>query len=101
MLYAFVFCTRYLDLFTVKPSFSYWNFVLKIFYITSSLYIIAIMLRVFPRTREREKAWKFGGLCFFGSLALSPLVALAAKWEGMVYLARVRLSSPIQTSGAY
>ena len=76
ILYAVVFCTRYLDLFWVAPSVSYWNFVLKIFYISSSLYIIAIMLRVYPRTREREKAWKFGGLCFFGSLILGPIVAL-------------------------
>ena len=52
--------------------------MLKIFYITSSLYIIAIMLRVFPRTREREKAWKFGGFCFFGSLPLGPIIALIA-----------------------
>lgn len=75
-LYIAVFVTRYINLFWVPPSASYWNFVLKNFYIGSSIYIIFIMMRVFPRTREREKAWKFGGLCAGGSLVAAPLVTL-------------------------
>lgn len=31
---------------------------------------------VFPRTRERELAWKMGAACFFGSLLLSPFTML-------------------------
>ena len=76
VLYAIVFVCRYLNLYTIAPSSHYWNFVLKIFYILSSLYIIAIMLRVFPRSREREKAWKFGAACLGGSLVLAPFVMM-------------------------
>ena len=52
------------------------NFLLKIFYMLSSLYIIMVMLRVFPRTREREKAWKFGGISFGGATVAAPFVSL-------------------------
>jgi hypothetical protein len=72
-LYCIVFITRYLDLFDI---YSYWNFILKIFYILSSLYIIFLMMRVYARTREREKAWKFGGACFVGSAVLAPFVMM-------------------------
>lgn len=72
-LYCLVFITRYLDLFQI---YSYWNFVLKIFYILSSLYIIFLMMRVYARTREREKAWKFGGACLVGSAVLAPFVMM-------------------------
>lgn len=51
-----------------------WNFVLKIFYITSSIYIIFIMMRVYARTREREKAWRLGAYCLGGSLVLAPII---------------------------
>ncbi|KAJ8065917.1 hypothetical protein OCU04_005016 [Sclerotinia nivalis] len=73
-LYAMVFITRYLDLFS--GYFILWNFTLKIFYIGSSLYILFLMLRVYARTREREKAWKLGGLCFVGSAVLAPVLMM-------------------------
>ena len=76
ILYAAVFCTRYLDLFWVSPGLSKWNFILKNFHIFSSIYIILVMLRGFPRTREREKAWKMGGICFGASLVAAPFVSL-------------------------
>ncbi|KAL8818030.1 MAG: hypothetical protein Q9223_003255 [Gallowayella weberi] len=60
MLYTLVFCSRYLDLFWVKPSYMPWNFVLKLFYLGSSFYILLLMMRIYARTREREKAWKLG-----------------------------------------
>ena len=75
VLYAFVFCTRYLDLFWVSPTRSWWNFILKNFYIWSSIYIIILMTRVYARTREREKAWKLGGYAFGASLVAAPLVS--------------------------
>ena len=53
-----------------------WNFILKNFYIFSSFYIIIVMLKAFPRTREREKAWKFGGIIFAGALVGAPFLSL-------------------------
>jgi len=50
--------------------------MLKIFYISSSLYILFLMMRVYARTREREKAWKFGAACLVASAASSPLLML-------------------------
>ncbi|KAH8680077.1 ER lumen protein retaining receptor-domain-containing protein [Tricladium varicosporioides] len=77
-LYCGVFVTRYLDLFD-KHAYELttkWNFVLKIFYILSSLYILFLMLRVYARTREREKAWKFGGFCLAASAIGAPLIMM-------------------------
>lgn len=73
MLYVAVFITRYLDLFWTPPSASIWNFILKNFYILSSLYIIFLMMKVYARTREREKAWRLGAYCFGGSMLLAPI----------------------------
>ena len=70
--YALVFATRYLDLFWVPPWFSWWNFILKLFYIASSLYIVFLMMRVFARTREKEYAWKLA----IYTLAASAIAAL-------------------------
>ncbi|KAF1940142.1 ER lumen protein retaining receptor [Clathrospora elynae] len=75
VLYALVFCTRYLDIFTSsakKDVWHMWNFSLKIFYTLSSLYIIFLMTSVYARTREREKAWKFGLYCLLGSVVIAP-----------------------------
>ncbi|KAI0473949.1 ER lumen protein retaining receptor-domain-containing protein [Xylariaceae sp. FL0804] len=72
-LYAVVFCSRYTDFFTETSS---WNYFFKLFYILSSIYIIVIMRWLYPRTREREIAWKLGALCLGGSLLLSPFAML-------------------------
>ena len=82
-LYVMVFITRYLDLFWVPPGNNMWNFVLKNFYILSSLYIIFLMMRVYARTREREKAWKFGAICMTGSVVAAPFIMMifTAKWR--------------------
>jgi hypothetical protein len=82
MLYIMVFCTRYLDLFYSHPFANWhatWNFTLKLFYIGSSIYIVMLMTRVYARTREREKAWKMGIMCFLGSLIATPIVFLMFK----------------------
>ncbi|ORY08071.1 ER lumen protein retaining receptor-domain-containing protein [Clohesyomyces aquaticus] len=74
-LYALVFCSRYLDIFSMSPTKDWehtWNFSLKIFYTLSSLYIIFLMTSVYARTREREKAWKFGMYCLGGSIIIAP-----------------------------
>ena len=76
LLYILVFGTRYLDLFWVPPWYSWWNTVLKIFYIGSSAYIVWLMMRVYARTREREYAWKLAMWSLLGSLVSAPIVTL-------------------------
>jgi len=71
-----VFVTRYLDIFEGN---TVWNTTLKIFYILSSVYILFLMLRVYARTREREKAWKFGAFCLAGSAIAAPFVMMIFK----------------------
>ncbi|KAB5549679.1 ER lumen protein retaining receptor-domain-containing protein [Coniochaeta sp. 2T2.1] len=87
ILYATVFCTRYLDLFQTQVP---WNYFFKIFYILSSFYTIFIMRWAYPRTREREVAWKMGGGVLAGSLLLSPFVMLIfeskAYWSFRIWL---------------
>ncbi|KAJ5888226.1 hypothetical protein N7495_008267 [Penicillium taxi] len=80
ILYALVFVTRYLDIFDGDTwDFKYggfttfWNLLFKLFYITSSFYLVFIMMKVFPRTRERERAWKLGTYSVGGSLVLAPI----------------------------
>ncbi len=73
ILYAAVFCTRYLDLFHETIL---WNYFFKVFYILSTFYTIFIMRWAYPRTREREIAWKMGAAVVAGSLLLSPFVML-------------------------
>lgn len=52
---------------------------LQIFYTLSSLYIIFLMTSVYARTREREKAWKFGMYCLLGSIVVAPFWYLIFK----------------------
>ncbi|KAI9830307.1 MAG: hypothetical protein M1826_004918 [Phylliscum demangeonii] len=85
-LYGLVFVTRYLDLLSVgswtwwRTMVGVWNVVLKNFYIWSSLYIVAIMWRWYPRSREREKAWRVGAWSLVASAVLAP--AIAALFDG-------------------
>ncbi|CZT39832.1 related to endoplasmic reticulum retention receptor [Rhynchosporium secalis] len=78
-LYCCVFISRYLDIFQFNTA---WNTILKIFYILSSLYILFLMLRVYARTREREKAWKLGAACLAGSAIGAPLMMMMFKKSG-------------------
>ncbi|KAF3764472.1 putative ER lumen protein retaining receptor [Cryphonectria parasitica EP155] len=80
VLYCVVFLARYTDLFGAAQYL--YNRIFKIFYILSSFYIIAAMQWMFPRTRERELAWKLGAACFFGSLLLSPFTMLIFQNKG-------------------
>lgn len=80
LLYAVVFVTRYLDLlnpdtWSVRTygGAVIWNVSFKLFFITSAFYTIFIMMKVFPRTRERERAWKLGIYSVLASIVLSPL----------------------------
>ena len=85
MLYALVFVTRYLDLFSTpilgsrEPEGTLWNFILKNFYIITSFYIIFIMMRVVARTREREKAWRLGAYCLAFAIVLAPPAAFISN----------------------
>ncbi|RAL07508.1 ER lumen protein-retaining receptor [Aspergillus homomorphus CBS 101889] len=81
MLYALVFVTRYLDLFR-KDGWHYFYLVFfKLFYILSSFYVIYIMMKVFPRTREKERAWKLAIISVGLSLVLAP-VSIAIFYRG-------------------
>jgi len=74
VLYLLVFMTRYLDLFWTSPfgkMIFFWNFCWKVFYIVSSGYIVFLMTSVFARTREKERAWRFGIYCLAGALVLA------------------------------
>lgn len=83
LLYILVFGTRYLDLFWVPPWWSWWNFVLKLFYIGSSAYIVWVMMRVFARTREKEYGWKLATWSLTGTVVSAPLVCLVFNgWSG-------------------
>ncbi|KAF4829843.1 ER lumen protein-retaining receptor A [Colletotrichum siamense] len=84
-LYALVFCTRYLDIFSEQSA---WNFIFKIFYIISSFYIIGIMQWVYPRSREREISWKVGAGALGGALLVSPfaMLILESYWSFRVWL---------------
>jgi hypothetical protein len=74
VLYAFVFLSRYLDIFHTNPFHDHTSFYLffaKLFYIGTSLYIVFLMTFVYARTREREKAWKFGMWCLIVAAVLA------------------------------
>ena len=83
-LYTLVFVTRYSDLWlphridlpSPHHALWYWNLVLKLLYIASSLYTVFVMMKVFARTREREKAWKMAVYCFGGAIASAPFVCM-------------------------
>lgn len=68
------------------PFIYFWNFCLKLFYISSSAYIVFLMMSVFARTREREKAWKFGIYCLAGAAILAmPVTAMFMKGPKVTY----------------
>ena len=93
MLYVAVFVSRYLDLFWVPPSRSFYLFIMKNIYIWTSIYIIILMTRIFARTREREKAWKLGSIAALGSLLAAPLVCLIFRGSRGTTFSEVRRQS--------
>ncbi|PLB45665.1 hypothetical protein P170DRAFT_449314 [Aspergillus steynii IBT 23096] len=76
ILYAMVFVFRYLDLIRPHNWKEPYLVFFKLFYIASSFYIIYIMMRVFPRTRERERAWKLALGSIAVALVLAPILNL-------------------------
>lgn len=68
---------------------------MKNFYILSSLYIILLMMRMYARTREREKAWKFGAACLAGSLAAAPFVMMIFTQKTSWKFMEVRGAGPL------
>jgi hypothetical protein len=93
LLYALVFCARYLDLFWVSPAYSWWNFFFKVFYISSSIYVVYLMMRVYPRTREKEGAWKITTWTLGACVVSAPLVTLVFNrlsfWSFLTEVGRV------------
>jgi hypothetical protein len=51
----------------------------QIFYVASSIYIIFLMMNIYARTREREKAWKFGLYALLGAIVVTPFWYLVFK----------------------
>lgn len=90
LLYILVFVSRYLDLFWVSPGHNLWNFVLKICYISSSAYIVFIMMRVFARTREKEYGWKLAIWSLVGSTLGAPIVCLVFEGWSRCRFSEVR-----------
>ncbi|KAK2757058.1 hypothetical protein FQN54_005027 [Arachnomyces sp. PD_36] len=78
LLYMAVFITRYLDIFYSESWRILWNITLKFFYILSSIYIVFLMMKVFPRTREKEKGWKLASYGALGSLIGAPIMTAIA-----------------------
>ncbi|KAL4921047.1 ER lumen protein retaining receptor-domain-containing protein [Aspergillus aurantiobrunneus] len=74
MLYTLVFLTRYADLLRSGGWQEPYNAIFKILYFISSFYTIFLMMKVFPRTRERERAWKMALGSAGVSLVLAPIV---------------------------
>ena len=87
VLYIVVFLTRYLDLFWRTPADSLFLFTHKIFYISASAFVVFLMTRVYPRTREREKAWKLGASCLIGAvIAAYPMTLANVKWTRATFV---------------
>ncbi|KAE8357137.1 ER lumen protein retaining receptor-domain-containing protein [Aspergillus caelatus] len=76
VLYMMVFLSRYLELFIGRGWGTFYLVFFKLFYIFSSAYIIFLMMKVFPRTRERERAWKLALGSAAASLVLAPILTL-------------------------
>ncbi|KAL5343321.1 ER lumen protein retaining receptor-domain-containing protein [Aspergillus crustosus] len=74
LLYTLVFLTRYVDLLRPGGWKVPYLLIFKFFYFASSFYTIYLMTRVFPRTRERERAWKMALGSVVVSLVLAPIV---------------------------
>lgn len=55
---------------------SIYNFLFKLFYIGSSLYILFLMLRVYARTREEEREWKVAAIILGGSAVAAPILRM-------------------------
>ena len=75
-LYLAIFTTRYADIAFVPPAFMWWNTILKIFYLTTSAYVVYMMMRVYTRTREKEYAFKLALWSVVGSLVTAPFTML-------------------------
>jgi hypothetical protein len=91
LFYALVFVARYTDLFSESYR---WNYFFKVFYLLSSFYTIAIMRFIYPRTREREVAWKLSALILAGCLVLSPFVMLIFDDKAYWSFQEVQLPPP-------
>lgn len=94
ILYAMVFVFRYLDLFESRSwdvkhgGFGiFWNLCFKLVFLGTSFYLIFLMMKVYPRTRERERAWKFGIYSVIGSLVLAPImISIFETWPSQWFL---------------
>ncbi|KAI9892551.1 MAG: ER lumen protein-retaining receptor 3 [Vezdaea aestivalis] len=75
--YLIVFAFRYVDILWRPAKDDRYLFIFKLTYIIFTSYILVIMMKVYPRTREREKAWKLAAFCLVGSIVLAPTLVAA------------------------
>jgi hypothetical protein len=73
LLYAIVFISRYLDLLLPYTWSNHYNLLFKLTYIATSLYILFLQYRVFPRSRESETQWKLAGLILAFAVVTAPI----------------------------
>ena len=75
-----------MHLFAGRIGYNYLTFFHKLFYIFTTIFIVFLMTKVYPRTREREKAWKFGAYCLVGAIvACYPVTVLNVKKEWQTF----------------
>ena len=55
------------------------------------------MMRVYARTREREKAWKLGAFCLGGAVATAPFVTFFAHGRAGTNINEVRPTAQIES----
>jgi hypothetical protein len=88
LLYGIVFVFRYLDLFSsytwseLGAWHTVYNVSFKLFYLSTSFYLVFLIFKVYPRTRERERAWKLGMWSTIGSLVLAPFAIMIFERKG-------------------
>ncbi|KAB8360597.1 hypothetical protein FH972_024335 [Carpinus fangiana] len=78
--YLIVFVARYIPTVWFPTDAStwhtIWNVSLKIFYITSSAYILFIMTKLYARTQERQMAVRIGGISGGVALCMAPFAMM-------------------------
>ncbi|KZV87134.1 hypothetical protein EXIGLDRAFT_724082 [Exidia glandulosa HHB12029] len=77
-MYALVFVTRYLDLFWSWISF--YNTFMKLFYLASSFYIVAVMIWMFPHSQESAAARRTTLLILVAAFAVAFVLGLVPFW---------------------
>lgn len=88
LLYAIVFCARYLDIFWTPlfHSLLLYNFIVKIFYISSSFYILFLMVKVYRWEPELPESGWLSLYCLgFAAISCIPVVAIFEGFSALSF----------------